>query len=464
MDRRWFLKNSAVFLAGVNLASNHVFAAEKIKNNNMNEIKIVGHDSNFEREELRFPFGFKGGYLTELWQVVSLIRSEKGNLGIGLSTQSVLYGDSNFFARHAEAQGNALMYALSGRALDLIAGKSFTDPIELVDSIIPSLYQQAKKLTSSEDLNINFVYNALVNVDNALWMLYAKENGISRFGELMPAVYREAFSFKNDRIAIMFQISYDMPLQDIAQAAQQGYFIFKIKTGSPGSAEQMLAKDIQRLKQIHELLSAIKSPHTPSGKVLYTMDANGRYENKESLRPYLESAKQIGAFDHILLYEEPFNESNTEDVSDLGVLVACDESLHNEQDAQRKIALGYKAFVLKGIAKTLSQTLKIAAVAHKNGIPCLCSDLTVNPILIDWNKNIAASMKPFPGLGMGMMETNGDMNYKNWEQMERKHPFAGASWTQVNQGMFNLDDDFYKHAGGIFEVGEHYKQMMRAEV
>ena len=461
MDRRWFLKNSAVFLAGVNLATKQAFSAEIIKNNNMNEIKIAGHDSNFEREKLRFPFGFKGGYLTELWQIVTLVRSTKGHVGLGLSTQSVLYGDSTVFSRYAEAQGNALMYALSGRALDLIADKSFKDPIGLIDEIIPALYEQAKQLTGSKELNINFVYNALVNVDNALWMLYAKEHNIERFDQLVPSVYRDAFSFKNDRIAVMFQISYDMPVQDIVNAAKQGYFIFKIKTGSPGSAQQMLAKDCERLAQIHGLLKDIKTPHTPSGQLLYTMDANGRYENKESLKPYLDYAKQIGAFDRILLYEEPFIESNTENVADLGVLVACDESLHNENDARGKIALGYKAFVLKGIAKTLSQTLKIAAVAHENAIPCLCSDLTVNPILIDWNKIIAASMKPFPGLGMGMMETNGDMNYTNWEQMKLKHPYAGSSWTNVQQGMFKLDDDFYKHAGGIFEIGDYYKKMMR---
>src|SRR5690606_11345535 len=125
---------------------------------------------------------------------------------------------------------------------------------------------------------------------------------------------------------------------------------------------------------------------TETGTVYYTMDANGRYPDKKLLNVYLEHAKTIGAFSRTLLYEEPFVEENDENVSDMGLLIAADESIHNEADALRKIALGYRAFALKGTAKTLSQTLKIGKTAHDYGIPCLCSDLTVNRILIDWKK------------------------------------------------------------------------------
>ncbi len=54
----------------------------------------------------------------------------------------------------------------------------------------------------------------------------------------------------------------------------------------------------------------------------------------------------------------------------------------------------------------------------------MCADLTVNPILIDWNKNLAARLKPFPGLEMGLLETNGDLNYRNWEKMLIYHPVS----------------------------------------
>src|SRR5690606_21693195 len=109
----------------------------------------------------RIPFGFKGGYLTELWQVVSRIRSDSGNEGIGLATQSVLYGDAAVFEKNSEANGNALMYVLSNRTLQLIEGKSFYNPIDLLQEIIPKLFEEAKRLTDTADLNINFVYNAL---------------------------------------------------------------------------------------------------------------------------------------------------------------------------------------------------------------------------------------------------------------------------------------------------------------
>ena len=73
-------------------------------------IKIIGVDSRFEREPLRNPFGFKGGYLSELWQTVSYLRSRNNNHGIGLGTQSVLWSDDLIFSSHSESGGNALMW------------------------------------------------------------------------------------------------------------------------------------------------------------------------------------------------------------------------------------------------------------------------------------------------------------------------------------------------------------------
>ncbi|MBC9796763.1 mandelate racemase/muconate lactonizing enzyme family protein, partial [Sinomicrobium weinanense] len=230
-------------------------------------------------------------------------------------------------------------------------------------------------------------------------------------------------------------------------------------TGQPGTEEEMLQKDKERLSEIHEVLKNIKTGRTSTGKVYYTMDANGRYTRKSSLRGYLDHARKIGAFEHILLYEEPFTGENKENVSDLGVIIAADESIHTADDAKKKIKLGYGAFVLKPIAKTLSETLKIVQVAHEHRIPCFCADLTVNPILVDWNKHVAASLPPFPGLGMGMMETNGDMNYSNWLAMKGRHPCAGAGWTQVTDGVFELDEQFYAVAGGMFTASPYYEQL-----
>ena len=121
--------------------------------------------------------------------------------------------------------------------------------------------------------------------------------------------------------------------------------------------------------------------------------------------------------------------------------------------------MGYKAIALKAIAKTLSMTMNVARVAHENAVPCFCADLTVNPILVDWNKNMAARLAPFAGLGTGLLETNGHQNYKNWDKMVSYHPCAGADWTRTRNGVFNLSDDFYEKSGGIFLPSPHYESL-----
>jgi len=102
-----------------------------------------------------------------------------------------------------------------------------------------------------------------------------------------------------------------------------------------------------------------------------------------------------------------------------------------------------------------------ARAAHERGIPCFCADLTVNPILVDWNKNVAARLAPFPGLESGLLETNGHQNYRNWDRMVSYHPRAGASWMNPSGGVFALDGDFYTSSGGIFMPSEHYEAMFR---
>src|SRR5690606_837572 len=114
-----------------------------------------------------------------------------------------------------------------------------------------------------------------------------------------------------------------------------------------------------------------------------------------------------------------------------------------------------------GIAKTLSLSLRIAKLAHQRNIPCLCADLTVNPILVDWNKNVAARLAPFPGINMTLMETNGDSNYANWTQLSAGHPYADARWTQRIGGVFELDDDFYEKSGGIFATPTQYAALFK---
>ena len=47
-----------------------------------------------------------------------------------------------------------------------------------------------------------------------------------------------------------------------------------------------------------------------------------------------------------------------------------------------------------------------------NGL-CFCADLTVDPILIKWNKCVAARLPAFIGLELGLQETYGWQNYGN---------------------------------------------------
>ncbi len=459
MDRRKFVKSAGILAA---MGSMDLSDLQAASTDALKKISIIRTQSAFEREKLIRPFGFKGGYLTELWQVVSRMQSSSGISKIGLATQSVLYGDADLFSLHTEAEGNAMMYDLVNKSLELVKQSPFRNPVELLDKILPSVIQEGEKISGKRDLNINFIYNALVSVDNAAWLIYAAENKFNSFEAMIPHPYKKALSHRNKKIAIMYQIPYGMPMQDLKNAAKQGYFVFKIKTGSPGSQTEMLQADMARLTLIHKTLRDLRTGQTDNGKLIYTMDANARYEKKETLLKYLDHARRIGAFDQILLFEEPLNERNDESVEDIDIRIGADESVHDESTAIKRLDQGYKVLVLKGIAKTLSMSVKIAKLASERNVPCMCADLTVNPILIDWNKNLAAHLAPFPVINMGMMETNGDMNYVNWKNMVNYHPSASASWMIPKNGVFELNSDFYHRSGGIFEPSEHYEGMFKS--
>lgn len=453
MDRRKFVKTAGVLatFSSVNLNELKANAIHKSKT-----IRITHARTAFEREKLIRPFGFKGGYLTELWQVASRLQSASGICKTGMATQSVLYGDANLFAMHSEYDGNMLMFTLVKRIAEIIKQTPFQNPVDLMDEILPEVISEAKKISAKQDLNINFIYNALVSLDNAAWLIYAAENNINSFEHMIPKQFSDSLSHRNDKIAIMFQIPYGMPVEEIIEAARQGYFVFKIKTGAPGTQSEMLEADMARLSLIHQALKELRSDHTSNGKLIYTMDSNARYQKKETLLKYLDHANKIGAFEQILLIEEPLEEKNEEFVGDLGVRIGADESVHDEESAIRRLDQGYNVMVLKGIAKTLSLSVKIASLAAQRNVPCMCADLTVNPILIDWHKNLAAHLRPFPLINMGLMETNGDMNYVNWKKMLSYHPAVGAPWINRTNGVFELSNDFYQRSGGIYESSAHY--------
>jgi L-alanine-DL-glutamate epimerase-like enolase superfamily enzyme len=422
-------------------------------------IQVKEVNANFEREALIRPFGFKGGYMTEIWQSACYLESGSGLHQIGLCTQNVLWSDARVFAAHTESGANALMYVLTEKALQLIKGQSFTSPLELLDHILPEVYAFGKKVTANPELRMTFALNALVGVDNAAWLLYGKENDCATFDDLIPAAYKPALSHRHDKVAAIPLMAYNIPIPEIEAAVAQGYFFMKMKIGHPGTQAEMLAKDKARLSAIHQAIGQVYTPYTESGRLPYYFDANGRYEKKDTLLEFLDHARKIGAFDQIMLIEEPFAEEMEIDVADIPVRLAADESAHTHEDAITRIQMGYKAIALKPIAKTLSMTMAIAQAAYERDVPCFCADLTVNPILVEWNKNVAARLKPFPGIGnLGLMESNGHQNYQNWPVMLGYHPRKDASWVPAQQGLYHLPDAFYQSGGGIFDAMPHYEQ------
>jgi len=424
------------------------------------KITISKVSSIFETEPLIRPFGFKGGYMNEIWQTAAYLECSSGAHSIGLCSQNVLWSDAQVFATHSESGGNALMYSITDKALRIVEGQTFINPVELLEQILPEVYEFGKKITTNPNLRKTFALNALVGVDNALWLLYAKENGFTTFDEMIPKAYRPALSYRHDMVASIPLMAYSIPVEEISAATDQGYFFMKIKIGQPGSQEEMLEKDKERLTAIHTAIGNVETTYTKSGKLPYYFDANGRYENKETLMKLLDHARRIGAFDQIAIIEEPFAEEKEIDVSDIPVRLASDESAHTAEDAIRRIEMGYSAIALKAIAKTLSMTMKIAQAAYERNVPCFCADLTVNPILVEWNKNVAARLSSFPGIGkLGLLESNGHQNYKNWSKMQGYHPRKDASWVHVNKGIYELDQEFYKTGGGIFDPIPHYEEM-----
>jgi L-alanine-DL-glutamate epimerase-like enolase superfamily enzyme len=352
------------------------------------------------------------------------------------------------------------MYAMTERAIQIINGQSFTSPVTLLESVYPEVYEFGKKITSKPDLRKTFALNALVAVDNAAWLLFRQENNIRTFDDMIPPEYKPALSNRHSKVAGIPLMAYTIPIEEIKAATGQGYFFMKIKIGQPGTQEEMLEKDKARLSAIHKAISNVRTTYTKDEKLPYYFDANGRYEKKSTLMKLLDHAKAIGAFDQIAIIEEPFPEETETDVTDIPVRLAADESAHTAEDALKRIDMGYKAIALKAIAKTLSMTMKIARAAWEKNIPCFCADLTVNPVLVEWNKNVAARLGSFPGLGnLGLLESNGHQNYRNWDTMLGYHPRKDSPWVKINKGVYELNDDFYETGGGIFDSIPHYEQM-----
>lgn len=416
----------------------------------MNAIRIDDSRAEFSREPLIRPFGFKGGYLHELWQTEVKLRSDEHD-GCGLGVQSVLWSDAGVFTSVSEDEGNRLMFAITERAMELAKGMSFTTPPELLKALLPRLLEYGRDLSGRGSLRPTFVLNALVPLDFAAWALYARANGFSDYDAMLPPEFRPAQSARHARCASIPLISYATGLDEVRRLVAAGHFFLKIKIGHPGSQDEMLDQDCARVSAIHKAVRDAETPWTDCGHPLYYFDANGRYATKSTFMRFVEHLEAIGAADRTAIVEEPFDELADIEVHDVPLRLAADESAHTAADAARRMDMGYRAMALKPIAKTLSVSLAVAAAAKRRGVPCFCADLTVSPRMVEWNKCVAARLDAFPGLkGMGLLETNGEQNYRNWDTMRTRLPFPSASWASERNGVFELDDEYYSLSGGIF--------------
>lgn len=424
-------------------------------------MKIVKTECTYVPEKLKAPFGFKGGFLSELWQVVCKVQTESA-LGVGVGVQSVLWSDAAVFVSNTEEKGNSYMYDVTRYAMKALIGKSGATPQELIDGIYEETLAYAKTLTNvKEQLRETFVRNALVAVDNALWTAYANERGEQDIMALIPEEYRAPLCERHEKLCNIPLISYGVKDEDIKALLDDGTVLMKIKIGFDDNGkktkEEMLEWDKKRLERIHGIAKSYTTEYTQSGKILYYLDANGKYDSVERLRALLDFAKEIGALDRIVLLEEPFEEENKVYVGDLPARIAADESVHSVRDVEERIALGYKAITLKPIAKTLSETLKILKVAYEKGVVCFCADLTVNPLLVEWNKNVAARISTLPEMKIGILESNGEQNYVEWEKLYAAHPCGNKPFARCKSGLYTLDSEFFAYSGGIFQDSLYYK-------
>ena len=420
---------------------------------------VKSTDITVVREPLLSPFGFKGGALTELWQVVVRLVTDDGRCAVGVGLQSVLWSDSGVFCSRSEEEGNNAMLALTRHALALITGKHFASPQDMIAFLTDTVYRYGKEITGRADLRPTFALNALVPLDHAAWQLEAAGAACEDIARLTNA---KALGHRHSTLASIPLLTYHTKEEEIRRLADAGVALFKIKIGADpdrdGDRQKMLAWDKARLAEVHAILSRYQTPLTESGHIAYYLDANGRYDTAERLSDFLSYAEEIGALPHIILLEEPFPEEAGIDVSPFPVRIAADESAHGREDVVRRMALGYRAIALKPAAKTLSVTLSMLEAAAEAGVPCFVADLTVPPQLVEFNKNVAARIAPLPGMLCGVLETNGAQNYRHWNEMLAACPLADMG----NGGRFTIPEEFFLHGGGAYRPLPYYESLFHS--
>lgn len=422
---------------------------------------IAHTDLEIQREPFARPFGFKGSAFHEKWNLAVRLRDNAGTEAFGLGGLAVLWSDADVFAAHTEVGGNVLQTALLEYALQQVLDRDFPTPMDILPNILPDVHEYGKTVTQNPDLRLTFSLIALVALDNAAWMLYARQNGIDSFDDLIPATYRPYLAHHQPQVAFVPTVSYTLPMEELRSVLDSGAYVLKIKIGHPGPEDDMVAKDMDWLTQIHDLAGGYETAMTDSGRVLYYLDANGRYMEKTSMARLLDHAEKIGMRDRIVIIEEPFEEDLDIDVADLPARFAADESIHSVQDVRTRIEQGYGAMAIKPAGKTLSLGFQMIQAAAEAGVPCFVADNGCVPILVEWNKAVAARLPAFPGVKGNLVESHGTKSYGNWSQLLESYPISNAPWLRPESGAFILDEDYYRQSGGLFLNPTPYANLFR---
>lgn len=271
----------------------------------MNE-KIINAELALQKEPLGAPFGFKGGTLSELWQVAVRLGLSSGEIGTGVGVQSVLWSDPTTFCAFDETGGNNKMLAVTRKALSLLKGAVFTTPPQMIKDLVLPLMAYAQNLLGRADVPQTFVLNALVPIDFALWQIWNAKQGTGSFDAIAQTFCPQLVPQGNALGGIPL-ISYNTSQQEIETLLQNGTFLLKAKIGADphkdNNPEAMLQWDIERLRSIHAIATNYSTPNTDCGRPVYYLDANGRYPNKTFLLRFLDAADKMGALERIVLLE-----------------------------------------------------------------------------------------------------------------------------------------------------------------
>lgn len=422
---------------------------------------IVETDLEIQREPFARPFGFKGSAFHEKWNLIVRLKDADGHEAFGVGGLAVLWSDAVVFAAQTEMGGNLLQASVLEYALQLVKGRTFADPMALFDAIEEDVFAYGKTITQNADLRRTFVLIALVALDQAAWFLHAHEMGMTTFDAMIPERFRSCLSYHQSHVAIVPAVSYTLPMDELRGTLDAGAYVLKIKIGHLGDEAEMVKKDMVWLSQIHKLACDYETEMTDSGKVLYYLDANGRYGEKDSMARLLDYADKEEFIDRIVLIEEPFLRPDEVDVHGLPARFAGDESIETVDDVRTRLEQGYEAMAIKPAGKTMSLAFRMVEAAAQARVPCFVADNACVPVLVEWNKNVAARLPAFPGVKGGLMESNGPESYATWNRMLSAYPMPDASWLRPQKGAFVLGDGYYGHSGGIFEEPRVYTDLLR---